>query len=48
VADAGGLDFDQHLSGLGAFEVDGFDGQGCARFPGDGGFGFHARSFAAM
>ena len=27
VADAGGLDLDQHLAGLRAFEVDGLDGQ---------------------
>ena len=41
VADAGGLDFDQHFAEAGAFEVDGFDGQGRGGFPGDGGFGFH-------
>ncbi len=43
VADAGGLDLDQHLAELRAFEIDGFDGQGLARLPGDGGFGFHAK-----
>jgi hypothetical protein len=41
VADAGGLDLDQHLAELRSFEVDGFDGQRLAGLPGDGGFGFH-------
>ena len=41
VADAGGLDLDQHLAGARAFEVDGFDRQGRAGFPGDGGTGLH-------
>ena len=41
VADAGGLDLDQHLAVAGAVQVHGFDGEGCAGFPGDCCFGFH-------
>jgi len=36
------LIFHQHFAGLGAFEVDGFDGERGSGFPGDGGAGFHA------
>ena len=43
VADAGRLDLDQHLAGLRAFDIDGLDGERLARFPGDGGAGFHGR-----
>jgi hypothetical protein len=41
VADAGGHDLDQHLAGFWALDVDGFDGQRRASFPGDRGAGFH-------
>jgi hypothetical protein len=46
VADAGGLDLDQHFAELRALQVHGFDGEGLAGFPGDGGFGFHGGSSA--
>jgi hypothetical protein len=39
VADATGLDFDQHLAQARALQVHGFNGQCLASFPGDGGFG---------
>ena len=41
VADAGGLDLDQHLAGLRPLDVDGLDGQGRSGLPGHGGTGFH-------
>lgn len=41
VADSGRLDLDQHFPEAGAFQIDGFNGQGGAGFPGDGCFGFH-------
>jgi hypothetical protein len=41
MADAAGLDFDQHLACARALQVDGFNGQWLAGFPGDGGFGLH-------
>jgi hypothetical protein len=41
VADAGGLDFDQHFAGTRAGKVDFLDGQGGFCIPGDSGFGFH-------
>ncbi|MCY1166999.1 hypothetical protein D9M73_69550 [compost metagenome] len=41
VADAGGLDLDQYFAETRAVEVHGFNGEGSARFPGYGGFGFH-------
>ena len=44
VADAGGLDLDQHLAGARAVEIDGFDGQRLAGFVGDGGTHLHRAS----
>ena len=44
VADARGLDLDQHFAELRAFEVHGFYGQGLSGLPGDSGFGFHGES----
>jgi tetratricopeptide (TPR) repeat protein len=41
VADAGGLDLDQHLAGARALQVDGFDGQRGAGLPGHGCAGLH-------
>ena len=41
VADAGGLDLDQHLAGFRPFDVDGLDGQRFAGLPGYRGAGFH-------
>jgi len=41
MADAGGLDLDQHFPGARAGQVDFFDGEGLSGFPGDGGAGFH-------
>ena len=43
VADACGLDLDQHLAGLGAFQVDLDDLQRLLGFEGDGGAGLHVR-----
>ena len=45
MADAGGLDLDQHLAGARALQVDFFHGERGTGFPGDGGFGFHVDSF---
>jgi hypothetical protein len=37
MANAGGNDAYQHFTGLGALNVHFFDGEGFARFPGNGG-----------
>jgi hypothetical protein len=42
VADAGGLDFHQHLTRARAFQVHGFNGQRGTGLPGHGCAGFHA------
>ena len=42
MANAGGLDLHQHFAKLGALQIDRFDGEGAACFPGDGCFCFHA------
>ena len=44
VADAGRHDFDQHLAGLRALDVDGLDGERLVGFPGDCGAGLHMGS----
>ena len=44
VADAGGLDLDQHLAGARTVEIDGFQGQLLARFVGDRGTHLHPAS----
>ena len=44
VADAGRLDLDQHLAGLGAVEIDLHDLQRLSGGDGDGGAGFHEES----
>jgi hypothetical protein len=41
VADAGGLDLDEHLAGLRALQVDGLDAQRGAGLPGNGCTGLH-------
>jgi len=41
VAYPGGLDFDQHFTEFRAVQIDGFDAQRDAGFPGNCGFGFH-------
>ena len=41
VADAGGLDLDQHLAGLGPFELDVHDRERLGLLQCDGGAGFH-------
>jgi hypothetical protein len=41
MADAGAFDLNDHLTKLGALQVHGFNGQGLAGLPGQGGFGFH-------
>jgi hypothetical protein len=41
MANTAGLDFDQHFAKFWALQIHGFNGQGLACFPGDGGFGFH-------
>ena len=47
VANARGLDLDQHFAGLGALKVDGFNGQRGARFPGNCSFRFHGEVSAS-
>jgi hypothetical protein len=44
VADTRGLDFDQHLAGARAVEVNGFYGERCSGLVGYGGFDFHGFS----
>src|SRR5882757_11574952 len=41
VANAGGLDFNQHLAGAGPIDVEGFQAERLARFAGDGCACFH-------
>jgi hypothetical protein len=41
MADAGGLDLDQHLAGARAAQFDFFDSQWLTGFPCDSCFGFH-------
>ena len=41
VANASGLDLHQHLAKTGAVQVNSFNAQGRAGFPGDSSFGFH-------
>ena len=45
---ASGLDLDQHFTQLGALQIDGFNGEGLACFPCDGGSGFHGVGFSAV
>ena len=44
VADAGRLDFDQHLAGARAVDVHGFQAEGLARLAGHGGANLHRTS----
>jgi hypothetical protein len=43
VANTGGLQLDEDLTGFGPFEIDFFDNQGFSGFVGDGGARFHGR-----
>ena len=43
VADTRGLDFNEHFTRLRALQINGFNGEGRARFPRDGSYSFHSK-----